>query len=411
MTPGDISKLDRDDPLADKRRQFELPENVVYLDGNSLGAMPRAARDRSHQVIDDQWAQDLIRSWNIHNWIDLPTRVGEKIAPLLGAGPGQVVCCDSTSVNLFKLLCSALEMQAGRRLVISQKDNFPADLYMVQGLGSLGRDGLCELVVVEEDEIDGRLDEEVAVLLLTHVNFRTGKVHDMRGLTELAHAKGILVIWDLAHSAGAVPLELDDCNVDFAVGCGYKYLNGGPGAPAFIYTAKRHQTSVRHPLSGWMGHESPFSFSEDYKAAPGVQQFLCGTPPILSMSILDAALSVFDDVDMDDLRAKSVSLSELFLELMSGHESLDDLALVSPRNSHDRGSQLAFSHPQAFSICQALIERGVIADFRAPDVVRFGFAPLYLRYQDIWNAVAKLSEVMKGKTYLKEKYSRMAKVT
>jgi kynureninase len=407
----DVLELDSNDPLASKRDEFSLPDGVIYLDGNSLGAMPTAARERSSQVVEQQWGRDLVGSWNSHHWIDLPLKVGEKIAPLLGAAPGQVICCDSTSINLFKLLCTALQMQPDRRIVLSQKDNFPADLYMAQGLSQLGRDGLCELEVIEDTEIEKHLDERLAVLMLTHVNFRSGKLHDMRRLTRLAHEDGILVIWDLAHSAGALALELDEWGVDFAVGCGYKYLNGGPGAPAFIYTAKRHQAGVRQPLSGWMGHESPFSFSEDYKAAPGIQQFLCGTPPILSMSVLDAALSVFDDVDLDDLRAKSVSLGELFLELTSGHEGLDDLTLVSPRDSRDRGSQLAFSHPLAFSICQALIERGVIADFRAPDVVRFGFAPLYLRYQDIWNAVRVLTGIMTGKTYRETKYSTVQKVT
>jgi kynureninase len=312
---------------------------------------------------------------------------------------------------LFKLLCSALQLQAERRVVVSQADNFPADLYMVQGLSQLGRDGLCTLETVAEDEIVARLDHDVAVLVLTQVNFRSGRLHDMQRLTEMAHSKGILVIWDLAHSAGAVPLELDDWGVDFAVGCGYKFLNGGPGAPAFVYVARRHQESIRQPLSGWMGHAAPFAFTADYRAAPGVRQFLCGTPPILSMSVLDAALSVFRDVDMHQVRAKSVGLGKLFLELVSEHDALADLQLVSPRESRERGSQLAFAHPASYAICQALIEQGVITDFRSPDILRIGIAPLYTRYRDISDAVQTLAEIMRSGNYKHEKYSRVHKVT
>lgn len=405
-----VMELDRTDPLASKRREFSLPDDVIYLDGNSLGAMPVAARRRSQQVIEQQWGQDLIGSWNTHHWIDLPVMVGEKIAPLLGAASGQVICCDSTSVNLFKLLCTALEMQRPRTVVLSQKDNFPADLYMVQGIGQLGGD-LCQLKVCEDTGIEAQMDESVAVLMLTHVNFKSGKLHDMQKLTELAHEKGILVIWDLAHSTGALSLELDRWGVDFAVGCGYKYLNGGPGAPAFIYAARRHHPSIKQPLSGWMGHAAPFSFARDYQPAPGVQQFLCGTPPILSMSVLHAALSVFENLDLQDLRTKSVGLGELFGQLVENNKALDGLRLVSPGQSSERGSQLAYSHPRAYSICQALIDNGVIADFRAPDILRFGFAPLYISYQDIWNAVQILAQVMLSKSYLEEKYARLQKVT
>jgi len=407
----DVQELDRNDPLADKRLEFALPGNIIYLDGNSLGALPSVALERSHHVMEQQWGRNLVTSWNTHQWIDLPTKVGEKIAPLLGAACGQVICCDSTSVNLFKLLCTALGMQQNRRVVVSQKDNFPADLYMAQGLSQISQGNYCELEVFEDTDLEARLDATVAVLMLTHVNFRTGKLHDMRRLTELAHEKGILVIWDLAHSTGALPLMLDEWGVDFAVGCGYKYLNGGPGAPAFIYAAERHHPSIKQPLSGWMGHAAPFAFAQNYQAAPGVQQFLCGTPPILSMSVMDAALSVFEDVDMQVLRNKSIGLSELFLQLVEGSEAMHELKLISPRERRERGSQLAFAHPKAFSICQALIERGVIADFRAPDVLRFGFAPLYLSYQDIWKAVHTLTGIMTNKIYHGDKYSQPQKVT
>lgn len=411
MNLENVLDLDRGDPLAAKRGEFALPDNVVYLDGNSLGAMPLAAQQRSLHVVEQQWGRDLIQSWNSHDWIDLPITVGEKIAPLLGAARGQVICCDSTSVNLFKSLCCALGMQKDRRLVLSQTDNFPADLYIAQGLNNLSPGEICKLEVIDDSEIEARLDETVAVLMLTHVNFRSGKLHDIRRLTERAHEKGALVIWDLAHSTGALPLELDDWGVDFAVGCGYKYLNGGPGAPAFIYAAERHHASIRQPLTGWMGHQKPFSFSGEYQPAPGVQQFLCGTPPVLSMSVLDAALGVFEGVDMDELRAKSMGLSELFIQLCQSNKHLRELILVSPQNSHDRGSQLAFAHPSAYAICQALIERGVIADFRAPDILRIGLAPLYLRYKDIWDAVQILAEIMMARSYLQDQYSRPQKVT
>ena len=411
MNRQQAQALDRADPVAEKRSEFMLPDQVIYLDGNSLGAMPVAANERALKLMRQQWSQDLVRSWNDHNWIDLPVATGEKIATLLGASEGQVVCCDSTSVNLFKLLCSALGMQEGRRIVLSQVDNFPTDLYMVQGLSRLSGDKVCQLEVVEEAEIASRLDEKVAVLLLTHVNYRSGRLHDIRRLTELAHQKGALVIWDLAHSTGVLPLELDLCRVDFAVGCGYKYLNGGPGAPGFLYVAKRHHGSVSQPLSGWMGHAEPFAFGEDYQAAPGVNQYLCGTPPVLSMSVMDAALSVFDGVDMADLRAKSMALTGLFAQLVANNAQLDDFVLISPEAAHLRGSQLAYSHPNAYSICQVLIERGVIADFRAPDVLRFGFAPLYVRYQDVWDAVNILTEVMANKDYQRDIYQRVRKVT
>jgi len=411
MKLDDILELDQNDPLAYKREQFVLPDELIYLDGNSLGALPITAREMAAEIIEKQWGQELVRSWNSNHWIDLPVIAGEKIAPLLGVAPGQVICCDSISVNLFKLLAAALNLQPDRYVVLSQQDNFPADLYMAQGLGELCGPQSCELKLIEDSDIETALDETVAVLMLTHVNYRSGKIHDMKRLTRLAHDKGVLVIWDLAHSAGALPLELDDCEADFAVGCGYKYLNGGPGAPAFIYAAKCHQDSIRQPLSGWMGHRTPFSFEQNYQAAEGMRQFLCGTPPVLSMGVLDAALSIFEDVDMHVLRRKSIRLGELFLQLVVANDHLNELALVSPMESTERGSQLAFAHPRAFAICQALIARGVIADFRAPDVLRFGFAPLYLRYKDIRDSVQILSDIITNGIYKEEKYSRLQKVT
>jgi len=411
MNHEDIRELDRLDPLAGKRDLFALPEGLVYLDGNSLGALPIAARQRAAQIVEQQWGQELVTSWNKHAWIDLPVKVGEKIAPLLGAAAGQVICCDSISVNLFKLLAAALQMRKDRHIVVSQDDNFPADLYIAEGLGGIGTTGTFELKLAADAGIEDALDNNVAVLMLTHVNYKSGKIHDMRRLTRLAHENGALVIWDLAHSAGAVPLALDDCGVDFAVGCGYKYLNGGPGSPAFIYAAKHHQDRIKQPLSGWMGHAAPFAFDTHYRAAQGMRQFLCGTPPILSMGTLDAALDVFAGVDMHTLRGKSRKLGELFLELAGTAGCLAEFELVSPADSTQRGSQLALAHPQAFAICQAMIEKGVIADFRAPDVLRLGFAPLYLRYGDIARSVAVLADVMANKSYAEGKYSRQQKVT
>jgi kynureninase len=411
MNTEDIRELDRLDPLAGKRDLFVLPEDLVYLDGNSLGALPATAQQRAAEIVQQQWGQDLVTSWNTHAWIDLPLTVGEKIAPLLGAATGQVICCDSISVNLFKLLATALQMQEDRHVVLSQSDNFPADLYIAEGLRGIGADGAVDLKLVEDDGITGALDDSVAVLMLTHVNYKSGKIHDMQRLTRLAHEKGVLVIWDLAHSAGAVPLALDDCGVDFAVGCGYKYLNGGPGSPAFIYAAMRHHDSIRQPLSGWMGHATPFAFDREYRAAPGMRQFLSGTPPILSMGVLDAALDIFAGVDMRVLRDKSRKLGELFLELAAGDGCLAEFELASPADSAQRGSQLALAHPQAFAICQAMVDEGIIADFRAPDVLRLGFAPLYLRYSDVARSVAVLARVMANKSYTQEKYSRRQKVT
>jgi len=411
MSPDEIRELDRLDPLAAKRDLFALPEGVVYLDGNSLGALPLSVRQRAAQIVDQQWGRDLVTSWNTHAWIDLPVTVGEKIAPLLGAAAGQVICCDSISVNLFKLLAAALQMRRDRHVVVSQDDNFPADLYIAEGLGGLDTNRSLELRLVADAGIENALDDSVAVLMLTHVNYRSGKIHDMQRLTRLAHDKGIMVIWDLAHSAGAVPLALDDCGVDFAVGCGYKYLNGGPGAPAFIYAAQRHQHRIKQPLSGWMGHAAPFEFGRQYRAAPGVRQFLCGTPPILSMGALDAALDVFAGVDMQELRDKSRKLGDLFLELAGASGCLAGFELVSPADSALRGSQLALAHPRAFAICQAMIDKGVIADFRAPDVLRLGFAPLYLRYIDVARSVEVLADVMVNKSYTQERYSTQQKVT
>ena len=406
-----IAQWDLIDPLAEKREAFTLPADTVYLDGNSLGAMPTAAALRGKEVLERQWANDLITSWNTHSWIDLPTTVGEKIAPLIGAAPEQVICCDSTSINLFKVLASAMTLQKNRSQVLSLAGNFPTDLYMVEGLTSLLGENHCHLKTVDEDTLEEALTCEVAVLMLTQVDFRTGRLLDMQRITHLAHEQGILVIWDLAHSAGALPIALDECDVDFAVGCGYKYFNGGPGAPGFVYVAKRLQAQVSQPLKGWMGHKQPFAFAQGYEQASNITQYLCGTPNVVSMSVLDAALEVFANVNMQQIREKSEALSELFIALVEAEVGLSALVLVSPRATKDRGSQLAFEHEHAHGICQALIELGVIADFRAPNILRFGFTPLYLRYHDILTSVKILTQVIQHKVYLQAQYHKQNKVT
>ena len=411
MNFDDISALDKADPLAKKRLEFDLPTNTVYLDGNSLGALPTAVKSRIADVVSKQWGNHLIRSWNDHHWIDLPTNVGDKIAPIVGAELGQVICCDSISVNLFKLLSSALSLNSARSIVLSTQDNFPTDLYMVQGLSELLGPDLCQLQLVAEEQIEQSLNEDVAVLLLTQVNFRTGQLLNMEKLTQLAHKKGILVIWDLAHSAGALSVELDKCKVDFAVGCGYKYLNGGPGAPAFLYVAKRHHALVKQPLSGWMGHAKPFTFDPEYKSASNINQFLSGTPCVISMSALDAALDVWQDVDILEIRQKSIALCDVFIRTVQMHDCLHELKLCSPSAANQRGSQLAFSHDNAFAICQALIEKGVIADFRAPNILRFGFTPLYTSFEDIWQAVTILVDVVTSELYKEPRFNLALKVT
>jgi kynureninase len=411
ITYHDIQTLDAKDPLAAKKHEFSLPSDCIYLDGNSLGALPKTAQKRAIEVVEQQWGQDLISSWNRHQWIDLPLKVGAKIAPLIGAAKGQVICCDSISVNVFKLLCSALALQKGRHVVLSQADNFPTDLYMAQGLSELLGQQQCELRLHAGDNIAEALSDDVAVLLLTQVNFRTGYLHDMQKITEQAHQQGILVIWDLAHSAGALPIELDKCKADFAVGCGYKYLNGGPGAPAFVYVAKRHQVAIRQPLSGWMGHANPFSFVAEYEAGEGILRFLCGTPPILSMSVLEAALEVFADVDMQVLREKSCKLGQLWMNLIEQTKLNTELLLKSPADDETRGSQVAYAHPCAFAICQVLIERNIICDFRAPDILRVGFTPLYTSFADVWHAVKNLQEIVQQQLYLDKKYQQVNKVT
>jgi kynureninase len=409
VNDNDIETLDRNDPLASYRDRFVLPSDTIYLDGNSLGAMPQQVKTRIEHTLAMEWSQDLIQSWNKNAWIDLPSTVGEKIARLIGAAEGQVICADSTSVNLFKLLVTALNLKTGRKEILSQTDNFPTDLYMAQGAVELLTSRGVVVNTCPEDDLADAISDDTAVLMLTHTNFRTGKVHDMQLITRIAHKHGALVLWDLSHSAGAMPIDLDDCEVDMAVGCGYKYLNGGPGAPAFLYLSRKLQDQVTQPLTGWMGHIEPFGFNADYSPAKGILQYLCGTPPVLSMAALDAALDLYADVDLGEVRKKSVQLTELFISLVKQAEL--GLELVSPVDSGVRGSQVSFGHGQAYAIIQALIARGVIGDFRDPDIMRFGIAPLYTRYQDIKRAADMLAEVITGQTYLSSQFVERKPVT
>jgi len=414
MTEDDIIKFDTADPLAAHRRHFELPTDTIYLNGNSLGPLSTASKHRVREVVESQWGNDLISSWNKHQWIDLPLSVGEKIAPLIGAAPGQVLCCDSVSVNLFKLLAAALTNRASKRTVIlSQQDNFPSDLYIAEGLINLLQEhGIsAELRLVAAENLEEGIAQSPDVLLLTHVNFRTGAVHDMQRLTARAHDHDVPVIWDLSHSAGAMELALDDCQVDFAVGCGYKFLNGGPGAPAFLYVASRLQAELQQPLQGWMGHKQPFAFEPKYVPDAGINQLQTGTPSILSMSALDAALSCFEGLTTTQLREKSLALSTMFLSLLEEDLTCESLTLVSPREPEQRGAQLSFSHDDAFPISQALIEAGVIVDFRAPDLIRLGFSPLFLSFNEVAKSAAILRQILTEGQFRQERFSVRAKVT
>lgn len=406
---GSALELDQADPIAAARGAFDLPDGMIYLDGNSLGPLPKAVPKAMAQLLEQQWGASLIKSWNDHDWINLPSRVGEKIARLLGAGPGQVICCDSVSVNLFKVLAAALHLSARPGKILSEADNFPSDLYLVEGMNTLLGVAAPAFEVVRSDALLAHLDASVSILLLTHVNFKTGAMHDLAELTARAHAAGALVVWDLSHSTGVLDLELDAANVDFAVGCGYKFLNGGPGAPGYLYVASRHQGLVSQPLSGWMGHAQPFAFSQNYEPAQGITRFLSGTPAILSMTALDAALTVFDGLERAQIRTKSEQLGTYLIHLV---ESIDvELALISPRDPSQRGSQISFRHPLAYPIVQALIEADVIGDFRAPDIVRLGFNPLFNTFADIEQAARVLKRVLMTGEHLEPRFSARKRVT
>jgi kynureninase len=415
MTRDDALALDAQDPLAPLREQFALPEGVIYLDGNSLGVLPRTAAARVQQVVTQEWGTDLITSWNKSGWMDLPQRVGDKIARLVGAGPGELVVADSTSVNLFKVLSAALTLvkadAPARRVILSERSNFPTDLYIAE---ALARERGFELQLAEPDELPGLLDSHTAVLMLTHVNYRTGRMHDMAALTAAAHAAGALTVWDLAHSAGAVPVDLTQADADFAVGCGYKYLNGGPGAPAFVWVHPRHVGRFWQPLAGWIGHAAPFEFTPGYRPAEGIARYLCGTPAVLSLAALecgvDTVLAAEPLGGMAALRRKSLALTRLFADRVQA--TCPQLTLASPVDDAQRGSQVCFAHPQiAYPVVQALIARGVIGDFRAPDVLRFGFTPLYLRFVDAWDAAQHLQQVLDTEEWRQPQFNQKHAVT
>jgi kynureninase len=386
---------DAADPVAGFRDRFDLPEGLIYLDGNSLGALPKAAAVRVRETVETEWGEGLIGSWNEAGWMDAPLRVGAKLAPLIGAGADEVVLADSTSVSLFKVLAAAATAARAehRHVILTEISNFPTDLYVAENLVQmLGVP--FELRRVKRASLTASLGPDVAVLMLTHVDFRTGEMHDMARLTGAAQAAGVLALWDLSHSAGAVPVDLNGVNADCAVGCGYKYLNGGPGAPAFIYVARRHHETLMPVISGWMGHARPFDFGPVYAPSPGIRRYVSGTPSILGLAALEAAVEIFLDVDMTTLRRKSEALTELFIALVDAHLESYGFGVVSPRDPARRGSQVALSHPHGYPIMRALIVHKVIGDFRAPDLLRFGFAPLYTRFVDVWDAVEELRLVM-----------------
>ena len=406
---------DRQDPLAHLKEQFDLPPNVLYMDGNSLGVLPKTAAPRAAQVIADEWGSGLIRSWNTAGWFDLPARLGDKLGRLLGACEGELVVTDTTSLNIFKALAAALRIQQhkhpARRVILSERDNFPTDLYMIQGMIDLLQQGY-EMRLIDDDlPLDKALDDSVAVMLLSHVNYRSGQMHDMATVTAQAHARGVLAIWDLAHAAGAVPVDLNGANADFAVGCTYKYLNGGPGSPAFIWVAPRHTKDFWQPLSGWWGHSRPFDMAVAYEPAGGIRRYLCGTQPIVSLSLVECGLDVAHAAGMDEVRKKSLALGDLFIELVESRCAGHPLTLVTPRTHADRGSHVSFRHPNGFEVMQALIARGVIGDYREPEVLRFGLTPLYFGYADVWDAVDILKDVLDTRSWDKPEFKHRAAVT
>ena len=401
---------DANDPLAAFRERFALPEGVIYLDGNSLGALPSATTERLSATVKDEWGEGLITSWNAAGWVSAPQRIGDKIARLIGAGEGEVIACDSTSVNVFKVLTAALSLNPARTTILSESGNFPTDVYMVQGIEML-TGGRVRARIVAPESIEDELGEDVAVLLLTQVHYKTGRMRDLARTTALAHERGALVVWDLSHSAGAVPVDLTGAQADFAVGCGYKYLNGGPGAPAWLYVAERHQDRVTPALSGWFGHAAPFDFVDDYRPAAGITRFLCGTPPVLGLAALECGVDLLLEADMAAIRAKSIALAERFAERMAPLCEQHGFTLVSPTDPAQRGSQISYAHPEGYAIMQALIARGVIGDFRAPDILRFGLTPLYLRFADIDRAVNILAEIMATRAWDRPEHKVRAAVT
>jgi kynureninase len=401
---------DAADPIGALRDRFVIPDGVIYLDGNSLGPMPRAAAEILGRTIEQEWGQDLIRSWNSAGWFDMPLRLGDRLGALIGAAPGQTVVCDTTSVNLYKAVHAAMGLRPERDVVIAQAASFPTDLYIIEGaMKSAGRSMQRRLVGVDGPSVDALLDERVAVVVLSQVDYRTGALLDIAAITAQVHKAGALVVWDLCHSAGVIELAFDRDAIDFAVGCTYKYLNGGPGAPAFISVATAHQAAATHPLSGWWGHADPFAFDRDFRPDAGIKRFLCGTPPIISLRGVDVALDALQGVEMAALREKSLALTELFMARVIA--LLPDLEIVTPRQPSLRGSQVAIAFDHGYAVVQAMIERGVIGDFREPDIMRFGFAPLYLRFAEVWDAAEILAKCLRAEVWREPRYNQRLHVT
>jgi kynureninase len=405
FTLAEARAADAADPLRAFRERFQLPEGLIYLDGNSLGPLPRATAARLDAVVRGEWGEELIRSWNSRGWIGAPQRIGARIAPLIGAKPNEVIVADSTSVNLFKLLVAAARL-SDRPVLLSEAGNFHTDLHIASGVADLL--GL-RLDIAEREQVEGRIGADTNLLLLTHVHYKTAARFDMARITARAKAAGAMTIWDLSHSAGAVPLNLNEAGAELAVGCGYKYLNGGPGAPAFLYVAEHLQEKLLSPLRGWMGHARPFAFADAYEPAPGIDRFLAGTPTILGLAALECGLDAFEGVTMERLWTKSRAMFDVFHALME--QRCPELACVSPRGPDARGSHISFQHPNAFEICQALIAAGVIGDFRAPDILRFGLTPLYLGFEEIWQAVDRLAGIMERGTWRDPRFAVRGKVT
>jgi kynureninase len=407
-TLEDARACDAADPLADWRSHFLLPEGIIYLDGNSLGALPAATPGVLARVTETEWGRHLISSWNRHDWIGASQRVGARIAPLIGAEADEVIVADSVSVNLTKLIAAALALRPGRGVILSEPGNFPTDLYMVQGLERMG---LCSLRLAPVEDFAQALDGDVAAVLLSQVHYKSAAVHDMAALTAAAHAHGALTIWDLSHAVGAMPVALNPTGADFAVGCGYKYLNGGPGAPAFAFAARRHHAGLEQSICGWMGHAAPFAFDDAYAPAPGMKRLLAGTPPILSLAALEVGVRLIGDIGVSALHAKSMALSQCLIDDVSATCADFGIALASPPEAGARGSHVALRHPEAYPICQALIAAGVVGDFRAPDILRFGIAPAYVSFEDIWTAARRLEAVLRHETWRAPEFAARQTVT
>jgi kynureninase len=398
------------DPLRGLRERFAIPEGLIYLDGNSLGPMPRAAAGVLNRTIEQEWGHDLIRSWNSAGWFDMPLRLGDRVGALIGATPGQTVVCDTTSINLYKAIHAALGLRPDREIIIAESESFPTDLYIIEGaMKSAGRPMQRRLIGADGPSIEALLDRNVAVVVLSHVNYRTGALHDIAAVTRQIHDAGAVVVWDLCHSAGVIEINFDRHAIDFAVGCTYKYLNGGPGSPAFISVAKAHQAAAQHPLSGWWGHAAPFAFDRTFRPNEGIKRFLCGTPPIISLRGVEVALDAMEGVEIAALRQKSLALTGLFMARVAA--LLPQLEIATPAQPGSRGSQVAIAFDNGYAVIQAMIERGVIGDFRAPDIMRFGFAPLYIRFADVWDAAEILARCIQEEVWRDPRFTHVFDVT